>query len=372
MEHHPAGLDELDGVIPHGEGSAACTQLVHHQGLGYLIDSRVVGANVAGQWVPSLSGGGGAVTVCVLARSHVNSYTVVAARSGHAPLVVTRGDFTVMAQTMTHLGELQEQQPATMSGAPFTCPHPGDDNVALPGSATLPEGATAARICTDGGWYYPSMPLTTGIDVLIRKINGQPLTYNRGSSCSGTSGAHGYVMVFEYPQGTRTVEADFCGWIGVGPVQRTDTYPSVGDRFLAALSNQESTSGETAPAPCSGQRSGPSGRGDLTHVVAARFCKAGSTGAGVRVTGAKLKRLTIATGRWDGSYTRIEGACPRPGEGWPHLMLSDAWHETFSVTLRCRRLRFWEVVFPGITGRVVHPVLINGVQGLIRGLAGAN
>jgi hypothetical protein len=33
--------------------------------------------------------------------------------------------------------------------------------------------------------------------------------------------------------------------------------------------------------------------------------------------------------------TQIEGRCPRPTAGWPHLALTDAWQNQFTVTVKC-------------------------------------
>jgi hypothetical protein len=370
--------DETLDITTHGTGRAACRQLEHRQGLGYLADSRVITTAVATRWFGRLGGTGGrSVTVCVLAAK-VNRLTVIAIHD-QRPTVLSRGDYRHTTEVMTRLGALEEQEPSTIETAPFSCPRIDNDNVTLPGSATLPMGAVAARICSDGGWYYPSqvMTVSSGADNLVRAINAQPLTYQRGSTCGGTPGAHGYLLVFKYPRGTRTVVGDFCGWIGVGAVQRVDSIGTVGDHFLAMLEDQEVADGITPPSPCPTQRSAPpSGYGDLTHIVAARFCPAGATASGVRLSDDQLAQLTKGdpasgggTNGYDGSYTRIENACPEPPAGWPHLMLSDAWHHQFSVTLKCKNLRFWELRLPAAPGHVVRPVLVDGAQSLLRDLA---
>jgi hypothetical protein len=366
---------ELSGIVPTGQGQQACHQLDHH-GVRTTIDSQVIDGATAVGWLHNIDspwadrlGGVDSVTVCVLAEKRPD-YWVTVLRPQRRPAVVATGDYSAMASAMTGLSAVQQSATPTTLHEPFGCPNPlKRTNVPLPGSATLPMGAKSVRICTDGSWYYPPQSLTTGVDDIVRTVNARPLTYDRGSTCGGMPGAHGYFLVFRYAQGTRTVEGDFCGWMGVGPVQRKDTFPTVGNRVLADLAAQESSHGVVAPAPCPGKTGEPMGRGDLTHIVAARFCPAGSTGTGVLLTGVRLKRLTTATGRYDGSYTQIEHACPRPGGGWPHLMLSDAWHEQFSVTLKCRGLRYWDVVLAGGPGHVVRPVLIFGVSDLMRALA---
>jgi hypothetical protein len=274
-----------------------------------------------------------------------------------------------MAAAMERLGSLQEGQPATVTQTPFTCPHVTDDNAALPGSATLPLGAIGARICDSivGG---PTQILTSGVDDLVRAINAQPLTYSRGSSCSG-AGSPGYTLVLDYPTGTRVVAGDSCGWFGVGPVQRRELSPTAGQRFLSALRTQEEAKPATEPPPCNGGGSRPQGPGDITRIVAARFCPPGASGAGLLLSPQQLSRLTRSTDHyeeWSSNPPEPDHACVPPPAGAPRLMFSDAWHQQFSATLRCRSLVYWYFRFTDSGAHAVRPVRMSGVRPLLREL----
>lgn len=354
-------------VVTHGTGGAACHQLSSH-GLGTSIDARVVPHALAIAWDHRLARlPGRSATVCAFLGRRRS--TVLATASGATPVEVARGDYQTLADTMTRLGALEARQAPTVTSAPFTCPDIPDAGVILPGSATLPTGATAARICDSivGG---PSQVLTSSVDDLVRAANAQPLTYHRASECSGAGGTWGYTLVLDYPTGTRVVAGDSCGWFGVGPVQRGEATPSIGEQFLSALRRQEDAKPLTEPMSCSRATAAPEGPGDLTRIVAARFCPAGTTGRGLLLTTRQLALLTRSTNRYEEGVSNgpIEGGCPRPRAGWPHLMLSDAWHQQFSVTLRCSGYHFWDFRFAPSGRGAVRPIHFAGLDALMREL----
>lgn len=335
--HRP---EVLAGVVPTGQGAPACHQL-DRKGVGGVLDSDVLDVATASAWLRSIHSplagdlGAGPVTACVTYAHHFRDFSVVVLRHHRPAVVVAQGDYQVMRAAMLRLNDALLGVAPSVVDAPYRCPDAGaDTNTALPGSGTLPTGATAVRVCWDG-FYTPTQSLTSGVDEIVRAINARPLLYSRGSTCAGGL-AQSYMLVFRYPHGTRTIAADSCGWFEAGPVQRQDASPSMGDQVLRRLATQEAEQGTTTPPPCPGHTDAPSGLGDLTHVVAARYCSAGSTGNGQALTQAQLQALT----EWGGNAmavgtTAVEGPCHRPANGWPHLALADAWHNAFTVTVKC-------------------------------------
>ncbi len=347
-----------------GSGAPACRQLAREVHAGRVDDSQVVDGGTVATWLAGLSTDVDPsryrdeprVTVCLTAARV--AYATYIIGQGGAFDRVTQGGFNGKhgaLATMRALDALRTDGRAT-SDAPFSCPAastPQDLGV----SSTLPSGAVAARLCSDGDFYTPSLALTSGVDELIRDINDARLGYTPPNfNCSPYAGAYDYTMVFRYPAGTRTVTYDPCRGMELG--QFTRGVPLTLDQtFLSLLAQQVgSASGPVTPPPCPGSRSdGPEGVGDLRHVVAGRFCPA-SAGGNAALSPPQLGLLH----RWGRSLNAgesvPENSCPVPPSGWPRLTLADAWGSTFTLVLEgCGRRVYPSVVNPGDHGRVSHP-----------------
>lgn len=364
-------------AVPSGMGAAACRQLRGH-GLGTAAYSSFARGSEAASWlrqlhrsVPKNLAGAPKVTICVLGVSKDSSYVVALIQPGRpAVMVGNASSYEALSKIMLVLSGVQESQQPNTTSASFRCPAVPPGGTGDRGSARLPVGTTGALICASNGPQSSAVFLDENVDDLVRSLNSEPLVFRRNADCTGNPAQHGYVLVLRYPRGTRTLEGDACGWLDIGPVQRREADPTFGAQVLTRLEAQERGSGDTQPGDCPApSQQGPQGRGDLTHVVAARFCGAGTQGNGVILTARQLQRLKAAASLYDGSFTRIEGSCSRPAVGWPHLMLSDAWHEQFSVTLECANLKYWEVILPrSSSGTWVQPVIIHGVRSLLQEL----
>jgi len=360
-------------VTTQGTGPAACRQLDGRQGLGRSADSRVVDGATAARWLrgtgdqetASQVSGSRAVTVCVMDRDL--RWSVAVARSGRPATVVHRGDYRSLVEVMTALDTLA-QGGATTTAAPFRCPTPGaalDHGVA----SYLPSGATGALLCYDTSYLYSPRRIldSTELDQVLLAIDRAPVSYVAPNvACGGVAGFRSYSLVFRYPSGTRTVSMEECRGLALGVYTRNasvDLDQRVERLLLArgALFREP----PTCPAPA---RDAPRGTGDLRHLVAARYCPPGTSGR--PLTSAELSRLQ----RWGSSLepasTGPDGSCRPPTAGWPQLALTDAWGNSFTMTVECRGRLFPATRMPDGSGHLTYPLGDQHVvQHLLRQLA---
>lgn len=356
-----------------GQGLAGCQGLHGHLGLGSAIDERTVDGVTAAAWVGRITGylggrspvdaaqvsGAAAVTVCVMTHGPGQSLVVLA--PGLEPVVYPQGGSFLTDALMKPLDQLWHGGAAT-TDAPFRCPATSTRSV-TDVSTSLPTGATAALLCLDGGTLYtPHQVLTTGVDQLVEAIDARPIVYSdRTSTCSLGPGSYDVTLVFEYPTGTRTVSQEACRGLALGPFTRANS-GQLDLPFLTMLQHQlGKASGVATPPPCQPPSlDKPTGVGDLRHLVAARYCPSGDGGRGQILTGRRLRTLREWGAGVEGATTEPEGPCARPAGGWPHLSLSDAWGNSFTMTVECQR------PVPAVRSddtrpRVLYPLSLAGI-----------
>jgi hypothetical protein len=149
--------------------------------------------------------------------------------------------------------------------------------------------------------------------------------------------------------------------------QFTRSVPLTLDRtFLSLLAQQEGASPAMVdPEPCSGARATrPTGVGDLRRIVAARYCAAGVSGPGQLLAGGRLRTMRLWGHRLMDASTGPEGRCAAPAAGRPQIQLTDAWGNTFTMTiLQCRAYgrdrHLGAVLSPAGSHRVTYPLSEN-------------
>lgn len=373
LAHHPP---EPAGRPIHGTGESACQQLTGPRRHGpYLDDVRVVSGTIAAAWLRSLGSAVGSkvdsdayaeahtVTVCVL-HTREPATLVYLSRPGEPAQMVSRGGYADRQgprSTMLALDRL-DTGGAPTTDAPFTC---GAAKTAQEPdvTASLPLGATAARICSDGGFYTPRQVLTEGVADLVQAVNRAPLSYSPPNYlCSPYAGAYTYTIVFDYPSGTRSVTWEPCRGMELGRFTRGG--PMRLDRtFMTKLEEQHGAALQPGAAPeCSASTSNrPAGVGDVREIVAARYCASGTDKSGSVLQEGQLRTLrTWGHGLMAGS-TEPEGRCAPPAEGRARLQLADAWGNAFTmIVVRCMAYgheRYLGAVNdPGAPHRVTYPV----------------
>lgn len=356
----------------HGTGQSACRQLDHRDRLGRSVDTRVVDGKTAAAWLRATDHADTAsqvaeirtVTVCVMDRNL--HWTVAVARPGRPAVVAHQGDYPSVVDVMTKL-DSRARGGETTTAAPFRCPTPGSAparNVAN----YLPSGATGALLCYDTPYLYSPRKIldATELDALLLAVDRAPIRYVAPNvTCSG-NGMPTYALVLRYPSGTRTVSMEECRGLALGPYTRNA--PTDLDRQFERSLLSRGTVAQNPPTCPLPDANPPLGTGDLRHVVAARYCPPGSSGHAL--TPAQLSRLQ----RWGSSLepasTQPEGSCSPPAAGWPHLALTDAWGNTFRVTIECRGRRYLATRMPDGSDQVTYPLGDQQiVEGLLRQLA---
>jgi hypothetical protein len=333
----------IEGTIQ-GTGHAACRGVGSgHHDLGDLVDTRVVDSPTATAWLRAVHSsadvgavaGGRAVDVCLFYGSP-GVYTVVAGVPGRSPVVVSRGRFLGTSAPITAMQTLDElwSGGATTSDAPFACPSstaPVDETV----SNALPSGSTGALLCyTDGTNLYSPREILSldDSDRLVTLVDAAKISYTPpNAACGGIAGFRDYSIVFRYPTGTRVVRDEECRGLAIGSYTRQAPH-DLDVRLERLLPH-----GLAADLPpCPPPDSGPSGVGDIRHLVAVRSCTAGDD-TGQVLSGHRLRSVQ----RWGAAQfagsTEPNGACVRPAEGWPHLTLVDTWGNAFTATVECQR-----------------------------------
>lgn len=350
--------------IVSASGAPACHQVAREVGTERVDDFRVVDGATAAIWLGRVSTQMDAasyrddhrVTVCLTASGVHYSVSVVA-ESGRVSLVRSgawNGKRGVVA-AMIALERVRTGGSAT-TDAPFACPQTSTPND-LDVTSTLPTGATGALLCSDGGGYVPTQPLTTDVDQLVRAVNAGPLGYTPPNFvCSPYAGAYDYTIVFRYPSGTRTATWNPCRGMLLGSFSRGGPM-RLDQTYLSLLAGQVGSAHGTPPPPACSTFTGrnPQGVGDVRHVVAARYCPDRSGRPGDALTRGQLALLrTWGRSLMDGE-SWPDHTCPPPATGWPRLALTDAWGNHFSMLIQgCGRS-----VFPGVNAtsprHVAHP-----------------
>jgi len=332
--------DTVSGTVTHGVGAASCHGL---SGIlpGYLADHRDVDGSAVRTWLRGLGPSvdpasvvGGPATVCVLTSR--TAWAVAVTQPDRRPLVVERGaDYRAVIEAMTALDRLATGGARTTS-APLACPR-RQDSASQDVSSFLPSGATGVILCyADATLYSPREILRSpGVDALVLAIDRSPLTYVAPNVvCGGTPNFRSYSLVFSYPSGTRTVSMEECRGLAIGAFTR-DASTDLDLRLEHWLLDSGGRFADPPTCPPPGHE--PRGVGDVRHLVAARWCAAGSTGAGTMLTGRDLRALQ----RWGHGVgpatTGPNGACREPSAGWPQLALNDAWGNAFTATVECGR-----------------------------------
>jgi len=268
---------------------------------------------------------------------------------------------------MTKLDTLAKGGAAT-TGAPFRCPTPGSAP-ARDVTNDLPSGATGALLCYDLPYFYsPRRVLeSTDLDALLLAVDRAPITYVAPNvTCSG-NGMPTYTLVLRYPSGTRAVSMEECRGLALGPYTRNA--PTDLDRQFERALVATGLPLSQDPPTCSGpDGTPPRGTGDLRHVVAARYCPPGSSGRAL--TSAQLTRLQRWGSSLEAASTEPEGPCSPPAVGWPHLALTDAWGNRFTMTIECRGRLYPATRMPDGSGDLTYPLGDQRIlEGLLRQLA---
>jgi len=242
----------------------------------------------------------------------------------------------------------QESPVTTVERGPFRCPNPKLVDVPTTGSALLPAGAVAARLCVRGPhamWVAPRDVLTGGVDSLVTVVNAQKVwTPSDGSACAGV-GAPTYSIVFRYADGIRTISGDNGGcWdLNVGSTRRVGS-KSVSYGFATRLTRQRR--GSTAPdvkAPALSCRHRTALTTSLVWdsrvVTGARACGQGFKRTGA-AAGTPLTAVQLALLRRE--LRTSEGRIAPPSEGrhcqaspsvW--LVMADAWSDRTNLLPWC-------------------------------------
>lgn len=363
----------VSGTV-HGTGPTACRRLDHRNGLGTSVDTRVVDGATAAAWLRTTGDAGvaqqvadePAVTVCVMGRAL--TFFVVVARAGDRAVVVHRGAYPSLVDVMTKLDTLAKGGAAT-TAAPFRCPAPGSATAQNVGSY-LPSGATGALLCYDTSTLYSPREIldSTDLDALVLAVDRAPITYvGPHVACGGNPGFRPYSLVLRYPSGTRTVSMEECRGLALGRYTR-DASTELDRQFEKALIARGIPDVQGPPRCSVPGTDSPRGTGDLRHLVAARYCPPGSSGQALSAS--QLSRLQ----RWGSSLepatTQPEGSCSPPAAGWPHLALTDAWGNSFTMTVECRGRRYPAIRMPDGSGHLTYPLGDQQiVQHLLRQLA---
>lgn len=354
------------GQTASATGVVACRHLVRAEHAGNYVDSRVVDGPTAAAWLSSIRTevdpapyrDDDRVTVCLTFR--LRSYaTYVVGHSGREERVTT-GSYVGQGgaqQVMQNLDRRVTGGRATTDG-PFSCS--GSRTERFPDVAiSLPEGATAARICYRGGYFTPPQVLTHGVDSLVRAVNAAPISYVAPNvNCSG-AGAPEFTLVFRYPSGTRSVAEETCRGLALGQYTRASR-TDLEQEFMSLLLQQVGVPpGSVLAPPCpTSTTDRPAGVGDLRNVVTARYCPTTSASSGRMLTLEQLAQLR----QWGHSLefaasTEPENTCSRPTTGWPRLALADAWGNRFTVVLvGCGLRMFPAAVNWGATHKVTYPL----------------
>ncbi len=348
-----------------GSGAAACHRLAHAVHAERVDDVRVVDGSTAATWLsqvapqldPASYRHDDRVTVCFTAGRPDDAIYVVPETGRFA--LVKSGPFNAKGGIVSVMTALERTRTGgrETTDEPFTCPTRSTHD-ALDVTSTLPKGATQALLCSDGGFFIPSQPLTSGVDRLVRAINATGLGYTPPDfTCSPYAGAYDYTIVFRYPTGTRSATWDPCRGMLLGSFSRSGPL-RLDQTYLSLLAAQVGTEpGSSTPPPCSSATAGgPEGVGDLRHLVAARYCPDRAGAAGTALNGQQLGALRS----WGHSLTAGESVpehtCAPPATGWPRLVLADTWGNRFSMVIEgCGRRLFPGVVDPGAPHRVAHP-----------------
>lgn len=360
-----------------GSSAATCNRLLRDVNGSRYVDSRLVDGPTVARWLeqvplhldPAKYRHDGRVAVC-LASGRTAYVIYLLAGHGDEDRVPIYGLYGKggAAQTMAALDRLRTGGQKT-TDAPFTCSGPPTEHY-LDVTTSLPEGATAARICFHGLFFTPPQVLTSGVATLVADVNAAPIGYSSPDfNCSGAEGDYPYTIIFRYPHGTRSVSEETCRGLILGGVHRETR--GLDHTFLSLLRQQVGVSpGSMAAPPCPASSADrPAGVGDLHNVVAARYCVAGG-GAGRELTRSQLSLLRDWGRSLLGATTEPEHRCTRPAMGWPRLSLADAWGNPFTVVLvGCGRRLFPAAVNWGATDKVIYPLGdINAVARLARQL----
>jgi hypothetical protein len=326
-----------------GTGDTACHTLIRRLGAGSVADHRLVDGPTAARWLskistdvdPSTYRDERQVTVCVVnRRTSWSTYVVGGGRVER----VTAGDYGRgphnLVSAMAALDDLSTGV-SLATKAPFRCP--SDSSApAHDVSSSLPSGATGALLCyRDDTLYSPRRILDPpGVDALVLAIDRAPMTYVLPDmNCGGVADFREYSIVFRYPTGTRAVSMEVCRGLAIGSYTR-ELPRDLDLRFeRLLLEGGGVTTGEPLACPPP-SADAPRGVGDLRHLTRARWCPAGG-GPGQVLTGSDLATLVSRGHDLRPGSTGPDTPCSVPAQGWPQLVLEDAWGNRFTASVEC-------------------------------------